>query len=173
VAVLLEDSAACLGIVIAMTCIGLSHFTGNPAWDAVGSICIGLLLGVLAIWLINRNHSLLAGPSIPTDARLRIRKVLEDSPIIEEITDFKTRQLGTEEYRVKANVVFQGDIMSEALEPHLRAEWERINSYEEFREFAHTYADKITDLLGDHIDELERQIVAECPKVKHIDIEAD
>ncbi len=173
VAVLLEDAAACLGVVIAMICIGLSQVTGNPAWDAVGSICIGLLLGLLAIWLIKRNHQLLAGPSIPTEERRVIRKVFEDSPIIEEITDFKTRQLGTEDYRVKANVVFEGDVIAGVLDPHLKTAWEEISSYDEFRSFAHGYADQVTDLLGDQIDELERQIVAACPKVKHIDIEAD
>ena len=173
VAVLLEDAAACLGVVIAMVSIWLSHVTGNPAWDAIGSIAIGLLLGALAIWLVRRNHQLLAGPSIPKDERILIRKVLEDSPIIEKITDFKTRVLGTEDYRVKANVVFDGDVMSETLDPHLKVAWEAIDTFEEFRDFAHSYAHQITDLLGDRIDELEREITAACPKVKHIDIEAD
>lgn len=173
VAVLLEDAAACIGVVIAMISIGLSHWTGNPAWDAIGSIAIGLLLGALAIWLVKRNHQLLAGPSIPADERAAIHKVLEESPIIEEITDFKTRVLGTEDYRVKANVVFEGDVMSQALDPHLQDAWKKIDTYEQFKEFAHTYADQVTDLLGDRIDQLEREIVAVCPKVKHIDIEAD
>jgi zinc transporter 9 len=173
VAVLLEDSAACVGVVIAMVSIELSHLTGDPTWDALGSIAIGLLLGALAIWLVHRNHQLLAGPSIPEEERTLIRKVLEDSPIIEEITDFKTRVLGTEDYHVKANVVFEGNVMSEALDPHLKEVWGEIQTFDEFRDFAHNYADKVTDLLGDRIDELEQEITAACSKVKHIDIEAD
>jgi zinc transporter 9 len=173
VAVLLEDAAACLGVVIAMITIGLSQLTGNPAWDSIGSILIGLLLGALAIWLIKRNHQLLAGPSVPQKERAAIRKVLEESDIIEEIVDFRTRMLGTEDYVVKANVVFEGDLISAALEPGLKAAWDGIETYEQFREFAHGHADQVTHLLGDKIDELERQIVAACSKVKHIDIEAD
>ena len=173
VAVLLEDAAACLGVVIAMVTIGLAQLTGNPAWDAIGSILIGLLLGALAIWLIKRNHQLLVGPAIPPDERARIREVLEESDIIEEIVDFRTRMLGTEDYVVKANVVFEGDVISSALEPELRAAWDAIESYEQFREFAHGHADRVTQALGHRIDELEKKIIAACGKVKHIDIEAD
>ena len=41
VAVLLEDSAAVSGVILAATCLGLAHFTGNPVYDALGSIGIG------------------------------------------------------------------------------------------------------------------------------------
>ena len=41
VAVLLEDSAAVTGVLLASTCLGLVHYTGNPIYDAVGSISIG------------------------------------------------------------------------------------------------------------------------------------
>ncbi len=173
VAVLFEDSAACLGVVIAFVCIMLAHVTGDPRWDALGSISIGLLLGVLAIWLIARNHQLLVGPGIPEHELAQIRTILTESPIIEEVVDLRTRVLGTEEYRVKADVVFDGAVMSRKLDPILRGAWDRLDTFEQFRAFAHSYADQVTDLLGDEIDELERQICAAVPKAKFLDIEAD
>ncbi len=173
VAVLLEDSAACLGVIIAMACIGLAIVTGDPRWDAVGSITIGLLLGAMAIWLVIRNQQLLLGPAIPDVERDAIRAILQNSPIIEEVVDFRTRMLGTEQYRIKANVVFDGNVLSTALDGRLQAAWDKLETYEQFRDFCHRYADQVTDLLGDRIDALEAEIIAAVPKVKHIDIEAD
>ncbi|CAK4104288.1 unnamed protein product [Aphanomyces euteiches] len=55
-AVVLEDSAACTGVVIALAGIGASYLTGNPLWDSAASIGIGCLLGGVAISLIRMNQ---------------------------------------------------------------------------------------------------------------------
>ena len=52
VAVILEDTAACFGVLLALGGILLTRYTGQPYWDAVASIAIGLLLGAVAIWLL-------------------------------------------------------------------------------------------------------------------------
>ena len=52
VAVLLEDAAAVFGVCVASLCIGLFVLTGNPIWDAVGSLLISALLGTVAIFLV-------------------------------------------------------------------------------------------------------------------------
>ena len=58
---LAEDGAAVLGVLVAMAGIGLAQLTGDPRWDAAGSLLIGLLLGGVAIYLIRMNRSLLIG----------------------------------------------------------------------------------------------------------------
>ena len=64
VAVLLEDAAAVFGVIVASTCIGLFVLTGNPIWDAIGSILIAILLGFVAIFLVIRNRKALLGQAV-------------------------------------------------------------------------------------------------------------
>jgi len=59
--VLLEDFAAVLGLTIAATCISITHYTGNPLPDAVGSLLIGTLLGGVASFIIYTNTMSLVG----------------------------------------------------------------------------------------------------------------
>jgi len=61
--VLLEDFAAVLGLMIAATCISITHYTGNPLPDAVGSLLIGTLLGGVASFIIYTNTMSLVGRS--------------------------------------------------------------------------------------------------------------
>ena len=72
VAVLLEDSATCVGVLIALTRLTLAHLTGNVLWDAVATISIGLLLGTVAVWLITRNHAIWIGLQSAEDAKTLI-----------------------------------------------------------------------------------------------------
>ena len=59
--VLLEDFGAVIGLSIAATCISITHFTGNPTADAVGSLLIGTLLGGVASFIIYTNTQALVG----------------------------------------------------------------------------------------------------------------
>lgn len=59
--VLLEDFGAVLGLTIAATCISITHYTGNPMADAVGSLLIGTLLGGVASFIIYTNTMALVG----------------------------------------------------------------------------------------------------------------
>ena len=73
----MEDAAACLGIIIALVCIALSAWTHETYWDAIGSIIIGVLLGVIAVWLIQRNRELLVGQRIPEQDMKKLQEILK------------------------------------------------------------------------------------------------
>ena len=173
VAVVLEDSAACLGVLIAFAAIILTKLTGHEYWDAIGSIAIGILLGLIAFWLIHRNRSILIGESVPPHIRAQVLRILNDNPAVEEVVDLRTRILDTSTYRIKADIHFDGTALAEQKKHKLKEEYDKINSFDEFEAFTVRYADEIVDLLADEIDRIERMIQAEIPQAEHMDLEAD
>ncbi len=172
-AVVLEDSAACLGIGLALGGIGLTSWSGDPRFDAVASILIGVLLGAMASWLIARNHDLLVGPAIPRDARERIARALQESPVVEKVVRLRTRQLDVYTYRVAADVEFAGEAIAARLEDRLEEAWAGIDGYDDFRAFAATYADAVIEQLGDEVDAIEEEIRRAVPRARFLDIEAE
>jgi zinc transporter 9 len=172
-AVVMEDAAACLGVLIALLAITLTKITGSYYWDAIGSILIGLLLGFVAIFLISRNHRILVGSAIPDDTREKVRAILRAHPLVERIVALRSRVLDSETYRVQAELEFDGAELAKRLEPGLRSAYEKIEDYETFRRFAAGYTDQVLDELGDSIDRIEAQVRKGVPEAKHLDLEAD
>jgi cation diffusion facilitator family transporter len=94
VVVLGEDIAALLGLSFAIISVVLSMVTGNPVFDALGSIGIGALLVIISIILAIKVKSLLIGQSADDETRTQIQKVLESRPEIDQIFNLITLQLG-------------------------------------------------------------------------------
>ena len=94
VVVLGEDIAALLGLSFALIAVVLAMVTGNPVFDACGSIAIGTLLVIISIFLAVKVKSLLIGQSADDETRTQIKMVLEARPEIERIFNLITLQLG-------------------------------------------------------------------------------
>lgn len=101
--VLLEDIGALLGLFFALIGVSLAAITGDPVWDAAGTLAIAILLGVIAIILIVETKSLLIGESASVDAVARIRAALT-GPGIDRVIHLRTLHLGPEELLVAAKV---------------------------------------------------------------------
>jgi cation diffusion facilitator family transporter len=89
-----EDAAALLGLGIAAAFLGLAVATGNPVWDAVGSIIVGVLLCTVAVFLFWETKALLIGQSVDPNDRAALRDFLSDSPLVEHTYEIKTLSLG-------------------------------------------------------------------------------
>src|SRR5690606_23621843 len=88
--ILLEDTAALLGLVFAFIGVGLTFLTGNPVWDAIGTLCIGVLLVLVAIILAIETKSLLVGEGVnPSDHEAIVQAIL-DGPETDQIIHMKT-----------------------------------------------------------------------------------
>jgi cation diffusion facilitator family transporter len=94
--VLGEDLAALGGLVLALGFIGLAMLTGNPMWDAVGSICIGVLLVLVAVLVGVEVKALLVGQSAEPRVLARMRAHLEAQPEVAQVYNLLTQQLGSE-----------------------------------------------------------------------------
>ena len=90
-----EDIAALFGLVLALVAILLAVFTGDPFWDALGSMSIGALLIVVAIGIGIEIKALLIGQSAEPQTQQRMQAFLERQPGVEKIYGMITMQLGT------------------------------------------------------------------------------
>ncbi|MDD5396917.1 MAG: cation diffusion facilitator family transporter [Candidatus Moranbacteria bacterium] len=176
IAVLLEDGVAVLGVGVAFLSILLSKMTGNAVWDSIGSIVIGLLLGVMALILININRGFLMRKSIPEEIQEQIVDILENDPAIEKVLDFKSVVIDVGKFHIKCEVEINGSALMRKMyrENALRNEFEEIDGdYDEFLRFCVDYADRVPRMIGTRIDEVEKKIKDEIPEVRHIDIEVN
>src|SRR5262249_55882389 len=102
--VLLEDTAALIGLGLAFAGVGLAVLTHDGRWDGAGSLAIGLLLGVAAVILAIETKSLLIGESGSTDRQRRIVAALEDGPEIARVIHMRTVHLAPDSVLVAAKV---------------------------------------------------------------------
>ena len=114
--VVLEDSAALIGLALAAAGVGLHAITGSAVWDELASIAIGLLLVVAAGMLAQTCKSLLVGKQ--ADIRLvhSIETMLEEQPEVDDVVDLLTMQTGTDRVLVCARVDFVDDYSAADLE---------------------------------------------------------
>jgi len=102
--VLLEDTGALIGLIFALIGVGLTVLTGDPVWDGIGTIGIGVLLGVIAVILMVEMHSLLIGEGATTEEDQAIRAALEQTENVDRLIHLRTQYLGPEEMLVGAKI---------------------------------------------------------------------
>lgn len=104
--VLLEDLGALVGLVLALTGVGLAAVTGDARFDALGSILIGVLLAGIAAVLAAEMKSLLIGEAAAPEHEDAIRRALLDGPEIGRLIHLRTLHLGPDEVMVAAKADF-------------------------------------------------------------------
>ncbi|MBL1141694.1 MAG: cation diffusion facilitator family transporter [Proteobacteria bacterium] len=96
VVILGEDSAATLGLIIAFIFVSTAAVTGNPMYDALGSICIGIILLCISVFIGWRIKSLIVGRSAEPELRELIDKIINKDDSIEKLLNSVTMQFGAE-----------------------------------------------------------------------------
>ena len=112
--VLLEDLGALVGLILALFGVGLTVLTGDPVWDAIGTICIGVLLGIIAIILIIEMKSLLIGEGAAPPVLSDIVSALESGEV-HRVIHIKTQYIGPEEMLVAAKIALAPGLPLEAV----------------------------------------------------------
>ncbi len=128
--VLFEDSAAILGLIVALVGIYLSQLTGLLWLDGAASVVIGFILGGTAIWLAHETKSLLIGESAEPQVVEGIRKLLSQHDEIENINEVLTLHMGPEYILATLSVDFNNNINAgqvenviETIDKNIKRDW--------------------------------------------------
>ncbi|XP_027122625.1 metal tolerance protein C4 isoform X2 [Coffea arabica] len=180
VAVMTEDGAAVTGLAIAAASLVAVNTTGNPVYDPIGSIIVGNLLGMVAIFLIQRNRHALIGRAIDNNDMERVLQFLKNDPVVDAVYDCKSEVIGPGFFRFKAEIDFNGVVLVQNyLDRAGREDWAK-----QFRGAAEqeddaallkimsNYGEEVVTALGSEVDRLEKEIQEIVPGIKHVDIEA-
>ena len=98
IAIVVEDFAATMGLFIALVGTLMSNFTGNPTYDAVSSILIGILLMISGLFLGYEMKHLITGESISQNSKDKIKKIITSNNKIVELKSLKIVSIGTNSY---------------------------------------------------------------------------
>jgi cation diffusion facilitator family transporter len=126
--VLLEDLGALVGLVLALVGIALAELTGNPRFDAMGSVAIGVLLGAIAVTLVVEMKSLLIGEAASPATVAAICRAMESCDRVQQVIHLRTQHLGPEELLVGAKIAFDLDLDVPALARAIDAVEERVRA---------------------------------------------
>ena len=146
--VFLEDSVGLIGTFVAFVGIFLGQVLHNPYLDPAGSILIGLLLIMVAIFLGRESGALLVGERVHTRSIRRIRAVIQNDATVEKVGNLVTMQLGPDEALLTVNVRFKRNLRVEQVETAVQ----RIES-----EIRKKEADKYRIFI--ETDPLEKEII--------------
>ena len=91
-----EDLAALCGLVLALIAILASVVTGNPAWDAIGTLSIGVLLIVVAVFVAIEVKAMLIGQSVDPQVATAMRTFLQEQPQVERVYNVISMQMGND-----------------------------------------------------------------------------
>lgn len=170
-AILMEDAVAVFGLLIAAVGIILSHITQNPLFDSLGSIVVGLLLGYVAIHLVQSNRELLLGKAVPDEVEDEFLEILQSRKSIRKAHDIKSRQIAPEIYKLKAEIAINEEFLANRLGEIIPKDASLLakNRQKILKDLARCAIVTISD----EIKAIERKIQEEIPEAKHIDIEVD
>jgi divalent metal cation (Fe/Co/Zn/Cd) transporter len=113
--VLLEDVGAEIGLCFALLGLILAEITGNPRWDAVGSIAIGALLVVIALILAREMKPLLIGEAASDSDLEKIHAALSTSANVISVIHLRTMHLSPDDLLLAAKVDFDHSLTVEQL----------------------------------------------------------
>ncbi|CAM9889355.1 unnamed protein product, partial [Ascophyllum nodosum] len=186
-AVLLEDSAACLGVVIAIVGMGFSQAYQNPVFDSMAGVSIAGLLGMMGIALTEMNRRFLIGQSVDSETTEGIKAILMSRGSIEQLHQVQSQWVGPNNFAFKAEVDFDGTYLAAKLKLNTR----RAARYgEEFKQLLQRgpndeikykdhdtllsfYTEDVMRLAEREVREAETEIRKKYPEAAYIELEPD
>lgn len=110
IAIVVEDFAATLGLIIALIGTLISYFTNNPIYDAISSVFIGILLMVSGLFLGYEMKHLITGEAISSDLHIELKNALQKNKEIISVMTIKTISIGAEKYLCIVELNYQDNL---------------------------------------------------------------
>lgn len=172
-AVLLEDGAACLGIIIAIAGISASHATGNPVFDGMAGVGISALLGGIGLALVRMNHRFLIGQGVNRSMIDDIERIITARRSIDHVSNIQSQWTGPETFSFKAEVDFDGTYLAAHLMPRYKSEFEKAKGTldQELDVLLSWYAEDVIRAVEREIRHIESMIRQEYPGAEYIELE--
>jgi cation diffusion facilitator family transporter len=158
IVVLLEDSAALVGLAFAFIGVGLAVLTGDGAWDGAGSVAIGVLLASVAVLVARETKSLLIGEAASDEAERTIVHALEDGPELERVIHMRTVHLSPESLLVAAKVAVRAEDSAAAIVRGIDAAERRVRAALPMAEVIYLEPDIYQESKADHTDPAIRTV---------------
>jgi zinc transporter 9 len=176
-AVLFEDGAACLGVIMAAIGIGLSEALHLTWIDSVTAILIGLLLGAIALFLGAVNRAYLLDRAVSADVQARVLAAMRgvSKGSVADVAAIKTRVVGQDVFSFAADVEFDGRFISDRIQRRMnvRDAYETLTSAEDLDRLMDEHARVVVEELGNEVDRIEKEVRAQVPGARFIQLEVE
>lgn len=187
-AVLMEDSAACTGVVVAGLGIAISQCTHMIVWDSIAGLSVAGIMGALGIYLVRLNQRFLMGQSVDIEITDRIHEIVVSRDGVEGIHSVQSQWIGPNAFSYKAEVEIDGTYLAARLLDRYQKEFVTYISKrnvdgaltsdidaddDEIRLLLSWYAEDVMRVVEQEVSEIEDQIRSEYPAAQYIEIEPD
>ena len=178
VAVLLEDAAACTGVVIAATGLGLSAAFGTPVFDGIAGVGVSCLLAGMGLVLARLNQKYLLGQSVDDHIVSDINKILTSRQSIDNVHSVQSQWTGPYSFSYKAEVDFDGTYLAAKLMKRYQGEFLKAEgggplTEQDLKVLLSWYAEDVMRTVESEVREIEAEIREQYPMAAYIELEPD
>lgn len=172
-AILLEDGAACLGVVMALAGISAAHVSGMPVFDGMAGVGISALLATMGLVLVRVNHRFLLGQAVDRETTEGIERILRSQRSIDNVQSVQSQWTSSETFAYKAEVDFDGTFLAAKLMPRYQREFLQIKDTldQDLRVLLSWYAEDVIRTVEREVRHSEAEIRRKYPGAEYIELE--
>jgi len=174
-AVLMEDAAACGGVLIAVLGIGAAQVTGLAVLDALAGMGVSCVLGAMGLYLARLNQKYLMGQAVETEITDGIKRLLLSQRSIDEVHSVQSQWVGPYSFSYKAEIDFDGTYIAAKLMNRYKSEFLDTKNIkeDEIKLLLSWYSEDVIREVEMEIRGLEARIRRRYPEALYIELEPD
>jgi len=175
IAILLEDGAACIGIIFASSGILMAHVTQNPIYDGLAGVGISALLAGMGLVLVRLNQRVLIGRAVDPEIITGIEQILLQRRSVDNVYSVQSQWTGSDEFSYKAAIDFDGTFLAAQLIPRYHNEFIQIKDTLEtdLPLLLCWYAEDVVRTIEREVRHIESEIRQVYPGATYIELEPD